>query len=148
MASILDFQLTNKTQVKLKQQWSTIPTTKNHLSPQIIEHRIDHDMWCWLSRSCLGTAQKSGGVKPFNGIPTLPLLIIGSPKTIQIQTNDKKNCTDLHPLKKTNVFIWYAFLWIKKQKVYIYLTNKKRLTSSWSYGSWIYNYLWNRLSPL
>jgi hypothetical protein len=34
--------------------------------------------------SHLGQAQKGGGVKPVNGIPTLSLLIIGSPMTIQI----------------------------------------------------------------
>ena len=29
--------------------------------------------------SCLGQTQKCCGVKPVNGIPTLPLLITGSP---------------------------------------------------------------------
>ena len=38
----------------------------------------------------LGQAQKCGGVKPVNGFPTLPFLIIGSPTAIQILTYNKK----------------------------------------------------------
>ena len=56
-------------------------------------------------------AQKCGGVKPVNGLPTLPFLIIGSPTAIQILTDinitkktktKKKTCTDSLPLKKTS----------------------------------------------
>ena len=56
----------------------------------------------------LGQAQKCGGVKPVNGFPTLPFLIIGSPTAIQILTDinkkqkQKKTCTDSLPLKKTS----------------------------------------------
>ena len=39
-----------------------INTTKNHLSPQIIKHRKDHDNGCWKSRSwtCTGTNNVAG----------------------------------------------------------------------------------------
>jgi len=49
----------------------------------------------------LGQVHKCVGVKPVNEIPTIPLLIIGSS---MIQTNNKKNCTDLPPHKKTTYY--------------------------------------------
>ena len=48
----------------------------------------------------LGQAQKCGRVKPVNGIPTLPLLIIRSSIPIQI-LQTIKNSTDLLQLEKT-----------------------------------------------
>jgi hypothetical protein len=33
-------------------------------------------------------------VKPVNGIPSLALLMTGTPMAIHIQTNDKKTCTE------------------------------------------------------
>ena len=51
----------------------------------------------------LGQAQKCGGVKPVNGFPTLPFLIIGSPTAIQILTdiNKKKKKKNLHRFAST-----------------------------------------------
>jgi len=31
----------------------------SHLSPQIIEHKKDHDMWCWKSRSWVEKGTKN-----------------------------------------------------------------------------------------
>jgi hypothetical protein len=60
----------------------------NYLSPQITagkkkDHNIQH------RKSKLRQTQTCGRVKLINGIPTLPLLIIGSPLTIQIKGNKK-----------------------------------------------------------
>jgi hypothetical protein len=55
----------------------------NCLSPQTIEHKIFHDIWDWKSRSLLRTGTKCGRVKQVNGIPTLPLLIIGCKQTMK-----------------------------------------------------------------
>jgi hypothetical protein len=43
--------------------------------------------------SYLGQAQKCCYVKPINGIPTLPLLIIGYPMLLQIKKIMIKTCT-------------------------------------------------------
>jgi len=47
-----------------------INKTNNHLSLQLTEHKKDHDMWLWKSRSW--DSHKHVGVKPINGISTLP----------------------------------------------------------------------------
>jgi hypothetical protein len=59
-------------------------STNINLSPQTIEHKKDHNIWHWKSRSWLGTGKKCGRVKPVNGISTPPHVIIGSPTVIQI----------------------------------------------------------------
>jgi len=47
---------------KFKQRWSTSPpistkqTITTHLHSQ--NTKKDHDIWCWKSRSCLGTGTK------------------------------------------------------------------------------------------
>jgi len=48
----------------------------------------------------LGQVQKCGRFKPVNGIPTLPLLIIGYFTAIQIYSNDKKNLFRLDSIQK------------------------------------------------
>jgi len=36
------------------------PTSTNHFSPQLIEHKKkDHDTWCWKSKFWLGTGTKN-----------------------------------------------------------------------------------------
>ena len=54
---------------------TNINKTNKHISSQIIKHKKNHDIWHWKSRSYLEQAQKCGRIKPFNGIPTLPILI-------------------------------------------------------------------------
>jgi len=44
----------------------------NHLTPQLIEHKEDHDIWNWKSRSWLETGSKWDWVKLVNRIPTHP----------------------------------------------------------------------------
>jgi hypothetical protein len=44
----------------------------NHLPPQLIEHKEDHDIWNWKSRSWHGTGSKCDWVKLVNRIPTPP----------------------------------------------------------------------------
>ena len=59
-------------------------TNNNHTSPQITEHKKDHDIFSYgVGNSVPGLeqAQKCDGVKPANVIPTLPL---GSPTLIWI----------------------------------------------------------------
>jgi hypothetical protein len=78
----------------------------------------------------VGQAQKSGRVKPVNRIPTVPLLIIGSP--IQIKTNYKKPCTDSHPLKKTTYYLKKTTYYLKKTTYYLKKTTYylKKTTST------------------
>jgi hypothetical protein len=59
-------------------------------------------------------AQKCGGVKPVNGLPTLPFLIIGSPTAIQI-------LTDINITKKTKT---------KKKNLHRFASTQKDLTLS------------------
>ena len=50
---------------KLMINYSTIiNNARNHFSPQIIEHKNNHDITRWKSRSCFGTVTKCGGAKP------------------------------------------------------------------------------------
>ena len=50
---------------KLMINYSTIiNNARNHFSPQIIEHKNNHDISRWKSRSCFGTGTKCGGAKP------------------------------------------------------------------------------------
>jgi hypothetical protein len=45
---------------------------QNEQSPLILtEHKKDHDIWCWKSRSWLETGTKMWQTKPVNGVPTL-----------------------------------------------------------------------------
>ena len=48
---------------------TNINKTNYHLSPQINEHKDNNDIWCWKFKSWF----TCGGLKPVNGIPTLPL---------------------------------------------------------------------------
>ena len=65
---------------KLKWTWSIIPTitNKNKQAPQTIQCKK------YPRHMCLGQAQIWCGIKPINEISTLPLMIVESPKTIQI----------------------------------------------------------------
>ena len=69
---------------------NNINKTNNHLSPQFTadEKKITIDN-IGSPSSVLRQTQKCGRVKPDNGIPTLSLLIIGSPLAIQIKGNKK-----------------------------------------------------------
>ena len=53
---------------KFQNWWSNLSTiinnARNHFSPQIIEHKNNHDISRWKSRSCFGTVTKCGGAKP------------------------------------------------------------------------------------
>ena len=55
------------------QQFHQYQQMRNHLSPQTIEHKKNHDIWHWKSRSWIGRGTKMLRVKPVNVIPTLPL---------------------------------------------------------------------------
>ena len=57
--------------------------TNSSLSSQIIEHKTDHDIWHWKSRSWLDESTKCGRVNPVDGNQTLPFLLLGSQTTIQ-----------------------------------------------------------------
>jgi len=63
---------------------TNIYKANNQLSPQIIEHRKSMTYNVGNPGPGLGRAQKCGRGNPVNGIPTLPLFIIGSPTAIQI----------------------------------------------------------------
>jgi len=71
---------------KLTQWWSTIPpistkwTTTSHFKLLNTKMIMTYDIGNPVPG--LGQTQKCGRVKPINGIPTLPLLIIESPMTI------------------------------------------------------------------
>jgi hypothetical protein len=66
--------------------FTNIKIINNYLFIQTIEHmKKKHDILHWKSRSWPATGKKKcGSVKPDNGIPTFPFLIIGSPTTTQI----------------------------------------------------------------
>ena len=55
---------------------STIINKTNNQSPliltELIEHQKKHDIQRWNLGPGLGQAQKGGGFKPVNRIPTLP----------------------------------------------------------------------------
>ena len=74
---------------------TNINKTHNHLSPQIIEHKKDHDIWCWKSRPWLGSGTKSGGV---NMVILMLLLLL-----------DKYGVErfDQIIILKVTVFFWY-----------------------------------------
>ena len=59
--------------------FTNITQTNNHLSPQMIESKKDHNIWHWKSRSWLGTGTNCGRVKP----PKPLSILIESPVTIQ-----------------------------------------------------------------
>jgi hypothetical protein len=71
------------------------PLTQIHDHPltQIQDHPPtqikDHDIWHWKSRSWLeiGTQMWCTSNRLMGSQPTIPLLIIGSPTTIQTKTN-------------------------------------------------------------
>jgi hypothetical protein len=63
---------------------TNINKINNHLSSLLTEHKKNMTYDVGNPDSGIGQAQKCGGVKPVNGIPTLPLLIIGSPLAILI----------------------------------------------------------------
>ena len=65
--------------IKFKQGWSTIPSTKQNKQPLMNTKKKTMTFADENRGSCLGQTQKCCGVKPVNGIPTLPLLITGSP---------------------------------------------------------------------
>ena len=46
--------------------YTNINKSKNNLSPQMIEHIKDHDIWRWNLGPGLGQARKCGCVKPVN----------------------------------------------------------------------------------
>jgi hypothetical protein len=54
----------------------------------------------------LGRALKYGGCSPVNH-SKIPLLIIGSPTSLQLSTNKYKNNTELLPLKKDQTITKY-----------------------------------------
>jgi len=49
---------------------TNINKTNNHLSPELTEHKKNHDLWRWKSRHRADT--NSCEVKPVNGIPAIP----------------------------------------------------------------------------
>jgi hypothetical protein len=55
------------------------PTSTNHLSPQLIEHKKKRPRHMMLEIQVLAwnRHKKCGGIKLVNGIPTLLFLIIG-----------------------------------------------------------------------
>jgi hypothetical protein len=52
---------------------TNISKSYNYLSSSLTEHKKDHDIWRWQSRSWLRTGTKHGKVKSVNEIPTPPL---------------------------------------------------------------------------
>jgi len=50
---------------------TNINKTNNHISPQIIEHKKDHNIWLFNPVPGLGQVEKCGRVKPVNRIHTL-----------------------------------------------------------------------------
>ena len=73
---------------KFKQQWSTISpiSTKQTITSPLKSLNIKKSMTYNIGNPGpgLGQAQKCGRGNPVNGIPTLPLFIIGSPMATQI----------------------------------------------------------------
>ena len=53
-----------------------INKANNYLSSQLIEHKKDHDIQCWKLGTSLEQGQKSGGIKPINGMTTPPPLFL------------------------------------------------------------------------
>jgi hypothetical protein len=49
---------------------TSINKTYNYLSPQVIEQKIDHNIWQWKSRSWLRTEKRCGRVEMVNRNPT------------------------------------------------------------------------------
>ena len=95
---------------KFKQWLSTfnnsinIKKMSNHLSHQTMEHKKDHSMWHWKSRSWFRTGHTN--VAGWNQLMVSPpLLMIRSPTTIQILTNNKKTCTDSLLFKKSCILL-------------------------------------------
>ena len=62
----------------------------NHISPQIIEHKNEPDIWRWKSLQVMACDRHSNvaGINPINGIPSLTLFIIGSP-AIHVRSNNR-----------------------------------------------------------
>ena len=105
---------------KFKQWWSTIPQIS--IKPKTTSHlkqrntKRDNDIWRWKSRSCLGTGRQMCLVKPFNGTPGFPFLIIWSIWQCTYMYKQAINKPAQIPHKNTvswlilPICIWYVLL--------------------------------------
>jgi len=91
-------------QTFLKQWWPIFPpvstkrTTISHIRPFNIKKTTTYSLR--NKGPCLVHTQTCDGVNPVNGIPTLPLVIMGSPNgRTDITKQIKKTCKDSFPFK-------------------------------------------------
>lgn len=85
--------------------FTNINKTNNHLLHKTIEHKKTATSYGAENQSPgQGQTHKCGGVQPVTEI--LPLLIIRSPTTLTLYTNNKnKTCTDSLPLNKATHYL-------------------------------------------